>query len=176
MPSIIPSSTESRSTSGMRLLQLSPQNELSCTAFDEDQLPPYAILSHTWGPDDEEVTFDDVRAGIGKNRAGYAKIVFCGQQAKRDDLMYFWVDSCCINKASSAELSIAVNSMFGWFARASKCYVHLQDVAAGKRDSDGQRLWEAAFRRSRWFTRGCMFIGGSPTSELICAETDVLLP
>lgn len=160
----------------MRLLQLSPQNELSCTTFDEDQLPPYAILSHTWGADDQEVTFDDVRGGIGKNRAGYAKILFCGQQAKKDGVMYFWVDSCCIDKASAAELSTAINSMFGWFSRASKCYVHLQDVTAGKRDSDGQSLWEAAFRKSRWFTRGCMVIQKSPTSELTCAETDVLLP
>lgn len=144
----------------MRLLQLGPRDELKLVSLDEDNLPPYAILSHTWGDDDDEVTFDDIQHGATsfRNKPGYAKVRFCGQQALKDDLKHFWVDSCCINKPNYTELSEALNSMFRWYKGASKCYVYLQDVSARKRDSDGQVrdcTWEAALRKSRWFTRGC---------------------
>ena len=96
----------------MRLLQLGPRGEPSLSHYNEDNLPPYAILSHTWGANHEEVTFEDVKQGSGKSKVGYTKIMFCGQQAQRDDLKHFWVDSCCINKSSDAELSESLNSMF----------------------------------------------------------------
>jgi hypothetical protein len=147
----------------MRLLQLDLRNQLSLTKYDDDKLPHYAILSHTWGADDEEVTFADVTRGDGKekSKAGYAKIVFCGEQASKKDLRHFWVDSCCIDVSSSLEHSEAVNSMFRWYSKAEKCYVYLQDISALKRDRNDQTLrnWESDFRKSRWFTRGCMLIG-----------------
>ncbi|KAF2007874.1 hypothetical protein P154DRAFT_479144 [Amniculicola lignicola CBS 123094] len=62
---------------------------------DNDEIPPYAILSHTW-IDDEEVTFDELTNGTGKSKMGFKKIQLCGQQAQRDNLEYFWVDTCCI--------------------------------------------------------------------------------
>jgi hypothetical protein len=52
-----------------------------------------------WGEDHDEVTFHDVENGHGKSKAGYAKIQFCGKQAQKDGLEYFWVDTYCINKA-----------------------------------------------------------------------------
>ncbi|TKA46136.1 hypothetical protein B0A54_02943 [Friedmanniomyces endolithicus] len=141
----------------MRLLRLSDHGGLSLTKHDDDKLPPYAILSHTWGDEDDEVTFDDLsRDDCGRGKAGYdAKLLFCGRQARKDDLLGFWVDTCCIRKESDAELSEALNCMFRWYRQSAKCYVYLQDVSALKRDRDSEQpIWEAAFRKSRWFTRG----------------------
>jgi len=72
----------------------------------------YTILSHTWRLDDGEVTFKDVKEGTAKSKAGYDKIRFCGEKAASHGLKYFWVDTCCIDKSSSAELQEAINSMF----------------------------------------------------------------
>src|ERR1700729_3419722 len=109
----------------MHLLKLQDDGELSLAEFVGNDIPPYAILSHTWGEDHEEVTFKNIVEGTGKSKAGYAKIRFCGKQATKDGLQYFWVDTCCINKSSSAELSEAINSMFHWYQDAARCYVYL---------------------------------------------------
>jgi hypothetical protein len=138
----------------MRLLHYNNDGEFSLTEFFDD-IPRYAILSHTWGP--EEVTFKDIVEGNGTSKAGFGKIRFCGEQARRDGWQYFWVDTCCINKSSSAELAEAINSMFRWYQNAVKCYVYLSDISTKKRKASDQLLeytWELAFRSSRWFTRG----------------------
>jgi tetratricopeptide (TPR) repeat protein len=140
----------------MRLLRAKSDNDFELVTYTTDDLPPYAILSHTW-TEGEEVTYDELLAGTGKAKAGYAKIRFCGQRAAQDDLEYFWVDTCCINKATNNELSTAINSMFRWYQRASKCYAYLSDVRVPDEVVDVQAFritWEDAFRRSRWFTRG----------------------
>ncbi|KAF2692159.1 HET-domain-containing protein [Lentithecium fluviatile CBS 122367] len=141
----------------MRLLKFEDSGELSVAECFGDNIPPYAILSHTWGADHEEVTFKDVTRGKGRNKDGYTKIRFCGKQAAYDNLQYFWVDTCCINKSSSAELAEAINSMFRWYLNAAKCYVYLSDVSIGSsvgNDPSFQRSWKPAFQRSKWFTRG----------------------
>jgi hypothetical protein len=147
----------------MRLLQRKRNGDFKLTKeLPEDMLPGYAILSHTWLADNEaEVTFEDMERGIAKAKAaGYDKIRFCGEQAAKDGLEYFWVDTCCINRASSAELQEALTSMFLWYRKASKCYAYLLDVSvleAPDVDMDGQLAstpWESDFRQSRWFTRG----------------------
>jgi hypothetical protein len=140
----------------MRLLKFDGQCELSLTKDLIDDIPHYAILSHTWGADEEEVTFIDLKDGSSKSKAGYEKIRFCGEQAQKDKLGYFWVDTCCIDKANHAELAEAIVSMYRWYRDAEKCYVYLADVAAGVVDKNSQpkRPWEADFRKSRWFTRG----------------------
>jgi hypothetical protein len=101
----------------MRLLLCSETGKFSFTKefASNNIIPHYAILSHTWGPDDEEVTFEDLAKGIGENKYSYKKIWFCGEQAWKDGLQYFWIDTCCINKADPAELSEAINSMFRWY-------------------------------------------------------------
>ena len=66
----------------MRLLQYNDESEFSLTEDYVDDIPRYAILSHRWGG--EEVTFRDLMDGIGKSKAGYDKIRFCGEQAKQD--------------------------------------------------------------------------------------------
>jgi hypothetical protein len=92
----------------MRLLKYKEDRELTITPFKDNAIPPYAILSHTWGADTEEVTFEDLVQNVGKDKPGYEKIRFCGEQAKRDSLQYFWIDTCCINKVNKAEHSLAI--------------------------------------------------------------------
>jgi Heterokaryon incompatibility protein (HET) len=79
----------------MRLLQFSQRGGLSLTQDLVLNIPPYAILSYTWGDDDDEVTFDDSEKGRGKSKVGYLKLQFCGNQARKDKIDYFWVDTCC---------------------------------------------------------------------------------
>ena len=141
----------------MRLLERNNDGEFCLTKNFSDHIPKYAILSHTWGADAEEVNFRDLIDGTGKSKDGYRKIQFCGEQASRDGLQYFWVDICCIDKSNSTELAEAINSMFRWYCDAAKCYVYLSDVPKVKRKRrtlHSKFAWESAFRISRWFTRG----------------------
>jgi hypothetical protein len=133
----------------MRLLQREADGHFSLAEFVGRSIPQYAILSHTWGPDNEEVTFKDLRKGVGKSKVGYQKLVFCSKQAASDGLDFFWVDTCCIDKSSSAELQEAINSMYKWYYKATKCYVYLSDVATASLSQMDQ-----SFEKSRWFTRG----------------------
>ena len=143
----------------MRLLRREADNSFRLTEpKQDDDLPPYAILSHTWGVEDEEVTFEDIVGSSGQSKAGYKKIKFCAEQAAKDGLQYFWVDSCCIKKTSESELSEAINSMFRWYHRAVKCYVYLSDVSTTKKrkriHKNSQDIWKRQFQESRWFFRG----------------------
>jgi hypothetical protein len=142
----------------MRLLYTTDNGRLRWTDdLIGDKIPPYAILSHTW-KEGQEVTFNDlknldnVEDNDARNKEGYDKIRFCAQQAQKDGLDYFWVDTCCIDKSNSSELQEAINSMFCWYQNAKKCYVYLTDVK--KNTLDGDDDGESAFRRSRWFARG----------------------
>ncbi|KAH9203588.1 heterokaryon incompatibility protein-domain-containing protein [Leptodontidium sp. 2 PMI_412] len=140
----------------MRLLERDSNGEFSLTKDLVNNLPAYAILSHTWGEDDQEVTFQDLTVRSGKSKAGYQKIQFCGEQADRDGLRYFWVDTCCIKKSDAAELQKSINSMFRWYKNAAKCYVYLSDVSIpdDKVKSHSKIDFESAFRTAKWFTRG----------------------
>jgi hypothetical protein len=127
----------------MRLLHAKTK---SLEEFFGKDIPPYAILSHTWDPN--EVTFKDIdRNGY---KSGSTKINGCCRQAVKDGLEYVWIDTCCIDKSSSAELSEAINSMWLWYQEAKACYAYLSDVPNG----NGLEKADSAFRRSRWFTRG----------------------
>lgn len=134
----------------MRLLKHEHDGNFSLTEFFGENTPRYAILSHTWGADHEEITYKDMMEDTYSNKLGFRKIQFCAKQASKDDLSFFWVDTCCIDKSSSAELSEAINSMFAWYRDSAKCYVYLPDVSAGS----SHQTWSIAFQQSRWFTRG----------------------
>lgn len=139
----------------MRLLECKPDGELVLRQFIGGDVPAYAILSHTWG--EEEVSFQEIESGTGKDKAGWKKIDFCAKQAGVDGLRYIWVDTCCIDKKNAVELSEAINSMFRWYQKAARCYVYLSDVSTKKRkasDLPTECPWEPAFRHSRWHTRG----------------------
>ena len=142
----------------MYLLDIDTDDRINRTKdLQGDEIPPYAILSHTWGADVDEVTFQDVTNGAGARKVGYEKIKFCAQQARRDGLSYFWVDTCCIDKTNLVELSEAINSMFRWYSRATMCYVFLSDVPQDPlegMDKPEGSTWVRDLRRSRWFTRG----------------------
>jgi hypothetical protein len=132
----------------MRLLKLDTDGNFKLTRFAPKLIPQYAILSHTWETDNEDVTFQDLMKRLGTGKRGYKKIEFCCNKAKQDGLVYFWIDSCCIDQSSSAELSQAINSMFRWYRKATKCYVYLSDIPIAKYPK------ESPLSASRWFTRG----------------------
>lgn len=109
--------------------------------FDENDVP-YAILSHRW--EDEEVTFRDIQdVEAASTLKGFEKIQNTCHQARKDGIQYAWVDTCCINKANSSELSEAINSMFRWYQKSKVCYAYLSDVDSLEN-----------FTKSVWFTRG----------------------
>ena len=140
----------------MRLLKRTPKNDLELVPVDDDHLPPYAILSHTWS-EDQEVTYNELVDGTGMNKTGYRKILFCVDRAAGDGIENCWVDTCCIDKSSQQELQTAINSMFRWYQSAKKCYVYLSDVQVPEDVSEAQAFpisWTQAFCQSRWFTRG----------------------
>jgi hypothetical protein len=117
--------------------------------FASGPIPEYAILSHRW--EGEEVSLQDMEAGRARRRVGYSKIKDCCAKAASHGFKYVWIDTCCIDKTSSAELSEAINSMFRWYQRAEECYVYLQDVESSPEDPSAVN---ASFRKSKWFTRG----------------------
>ncbi|KAF4915188.1 Vegetative incompatibility protein HET-E-1 [Colletotrichum viniferum] len=151
-------------TKGLRVLE-----------FNNDDVPSYAILSHTWG--DEEVTYQDLnpqqdqiytqlrsfkdslitKSGYQissqvKAKKGFRKLQQSAKQALSDGYTFMWIDTCCIDKSSSAELSEAINSMYQWYQNAGICYAFLSDVSVT--GNAGISEQGALIRKSRWFTRG----------------------
>ncbi|KIW29225.1 uncharacterized protein PV07_05050 [Cladophialophora immunda] len=129
---------------------------LSLEHFYGDDIPAYAILSHTWG--EGEMSFREFTQiqNVGTtSKAGYRKIAATCELALKDGCPYVWVDTVCIDKASSAELTEAINSMFGWYRRSQICYAYLSDFTLDIADvSPRPALFEDDFRKCRWFTRG----------------------
>jgi hypothetical protein len=145
----------------MRLLNT---QTLQLKSFIGNQVPDYAILSHTW--DDEEITFEDIAkqsltpgsAPDGKN-GSFAKISGACHQAARYRYEWVWIDTCCIDKSSSSELQEAINSMWTWYKNAGICFAYLADVPDRATGRDNR------FTRSRWFTRAWTL------QELIAPDT-----
>jgi hypothetical protein len=130
----------------MRLLDTT---NLKFREFMSD-IPKYAILSHTWG--DEEVTYQEMSTILAPTltpipKQGYAKIAKTCELARSHGFEYAWVDTCCIDKSSSAELTEAINSMYEWYSGAALCYVHLEDLPTGGSSIKG-------LPSCRWFSRG----------------------
>lgn len=132
----------------MRLLNV---ETFQLEEFFYDDPPPYAILSHTWGKDSEEVSHRDVLDGkLSHGSTRPSKVSGCCAQAKKDGFRYVWIDTCCIDKTNSTELHEAINSMFRWYQNAAICYAFLSDVPA----RTDPRKPGSAFLSSRWFQRG----------------------
>ena len=167
----------------MRLLNcnrfLRGESDALIEFLDDDNTPPYYILSHRWGED--ELTYKDCVKGRNKTGAGFFKVYnYCQfararhaklleitpELAQRWPSCFVWVDTCCIDKRSSAELSEAINSMWKYYKESWECHVYLQDVPApqsnGERNAHGEHLeaeseqHEATGQliKSKWFTRG----------------------
>ncbi|KAI1854738.1 hypothetical protein JX266_000856 [Neoarthrinium moseri] len=128
----------------MRLINI---DSFELHEFVENELPLYAILSHTWG--DEEVSLSDL-ADLSKARTkqGFQKIQLCCKETRDYGLSWAWVDTCCIDKTSSAELAEAINSMFRWYSEAVVCFAWLCDV------SDLTDFEQPIREAPRWFSRG----------------------
>jgi hypothetical protein len=114
----------------------------STLELEDTAVSKYAILSHVWGQ--SEVTFQEMlgdpmeRPPSLTMRPGYKKIKNACAQAFQDEFEHIWIDTCCIDKTSSAELSEAINSMYLWYRDSTVCYAYLED----------------AFETSKWFKRG----------------------
>ena len=110
-------------------MRLIVNDTLKLKEFQGDANVPYAILSHTWGHD--EVTYQDMQLLAEESKEVRAKrlgkIAKTAEIAAKDGILYSWVDTCCIDKTSSAELSEAINSMFRWYKLSKICFVYLSD-------------------------------------------------
>ncbi|KAF1846538.1 HET-domain-containing protein [Cucurbitaria berberidis CBS 394.84] len=150
----------------MRLLQCTANQDqdiiqVSLTEYASSQIPPYAILSHRWR--DEEVEYQHMTSDVDyKNMRGYPKIEQCARAALEYGIHHIWVDTCCINKSSSAELSEAINSMYLWYNDSLICFAFLDDVSYERGKLDFTQV-----RTSSWFTRGWTL------QELIAPKTMV---
>ncbi|KAI0476459.1 HET-domain-containing protein [Xylariaceae sp. FL0804] len=124
--------------------------DLTLHEFPNEDGLEYAILSHRW--EDGEVSYQELQSKCAaiEDKSGYHKIRDCCRQARKNGFEYAWIDTCCIDKTSSAELSEAINSMFRWYQASRLCYVFLSDVEA---NSSAGGVPDA-FSDSLWFTRG----------------------
>ncbi|OTA96579.1 hypothetical protein M434DRAFT_45068, partial [Hypoxylon sp. CO27-5] len=130
----------------MRLINCST---LQMKEFFEDELPTYAILSHTWG--EEEVSYQDFHnESLREGKHGFKKIKEFCVKAAESRCEWGWVDTCCIDKTSSSELSEAINSMFRWYEMSMYCFAYLSDVESSSVLEDES----PDFRTSQWFRRG----------------------
>ena len=125
--------------------------------FDHNKIPPYAILSHRWGECEvsyqkfTEISKQDLEdkhilETIDRN-SGASKIAYACAQTKKAGLKWLWVDTCCIDKTNSTELSRSINSMFNWYEGAQICFAHLKDV-------DAENTSDVAIQNDEWFKRG----------------------
>ena len=130
--------------------------------FRDDETTEYAILSHRW-IDPTEVDYEEMvdLAKMDKQeqdeirgRLGYKKIVDTCKQARKDGYEWVWVDTCCIDKRSSAELSEAINSMYRWYANAKICYAYLHDVDGSFLSTKKDAKYHESNGWPEWFSRG----------------------
>jgi len=142
----------------MRLLNV---NTLEFGEFGEDERPRYAIASHRW--EKEEATFKEVQRRLHTSKKGYKKIEAFAKYVSESvhSVEWLWIDTCCINKDSAAELSEAINLMFKWYRNAELCLAYLADVDT---IDDTTR-----FKQSEWFKRGWTL------QELLAPRTVVFL-
>ncbi|KAL1846494.1 hypothetical protein Daus18300_014244, partial [Diaporthe australafricana] len=138
----------------MRLLNTTT---LELKTFTTRRYPEYSILSHTWG--DEEAPLEVFlprpkwqRAASRFRKRRYPKIVRSCGLAKSQGYDWTWIDTCCIDKSSSTELSEAINSMYGYYEKSAVCFAYLIDVDVDL--SSPKDEVATALTESRWFTRG----------------------
>jgi hypothetical protein len=135
--------------------------------FEGKNIPPYAVASHRWC--DDEATYVDVLENKNTESAGFKKIRgFCDFTKTRNErhtmqyvagrgrqkIEWIWIDTCCIDRRSSAEIAENITSMYKYYERSEECYAYLADVTATRR-ADGTIINDRSeFARSSWFTRG----------------------
>ncbi|KAK2005470.1 HET-domain-containing protein [Colletotrichum eremochloae] len=145
----------------MRLLKT---GNLQFEEFYGSETPAYAILSHRWR--EPELSYQDICRIIEDGNvlheprtSSYDKIMNSRAQARGSGYQYIWVDTCCIDKASSAEYQEAINSMWQWYVESAVCYAYLDDVDLPKLPKAPRKFRHKVYKdllRSEWFTRGWM--------------------
>ncbi|KAJ0108769.1 hypothetical protein J7T55_011260 [Diaporthe amygdali] len=153
----------------MRLLST---KTLEVVSINEDEIPPYAILSHTWGKD--EVTLQDMqgfgvkmlstasRMNLLKAKQGLQKVLNAAKLSASEGYDWIWIDTCCIDKTSSAELSEAINSMYRWYQDSEICYVYLADTTVGDEELQNSSDDFLSFYSKDW-----SFIGKSNEDHIM---------
>ena len=174
-------------------MRLIDTKDLSVREFQGTQIPEYAILSHRW--EDGEITLKELVETGGQTssepaiyqseKAGWKKLHNFRNFARTRGHQYIWLDTCCIDKTSSAELSEAINSMYQWYAKATVCYAYLCDVPAKRnwssekywsgedsRSSEKRRQWSEKFRRSVIWSRGWTLqeLLAPPNVVFVCSD------
>jgi hypothetical protein len=132
--------------------------------------PPYAIASHRWV--ENEATYKDVKKRRNVKSPGYQKVLdFCEFTTRMNERLgshsslrceWLWIDTCCIDKSSSAELQETINSMWAWYSRSTVCYAYLNDLEPLLA---GQEIYSSGFARSVWFTRGLDAAGAARSTH-----------
>ncbi|KAI0744723.1 hypothetical protein C8Q76DRAFT_663309, partial [Earliella scabrosa] len=116
----------------------------------EDVKEGYVILSHVWNA--QEDSFQDLQDILewcdrsGQDPRGFVTMKVCQfcELAESYGYKWVWIDTCCIDRTSSAELSETINAMYQYYARALVCYVYLAD----------QHHPSRIIASKKWFTRG----------------------
>ncbi|KAK4450278.1 heterokaryon incompatibility protein-domain-containing protein, partial [Podospora aff. communis PSN243] len=140
-------------------IRLVDTHTLSLETFSWTLAPNFVILSHTWEPDDE-VSYQEMAAASdnvahpARWKSGFRKIEKTCELARAEGYYFVWIDTCCIDKSSSAELSEAINSMFRWYRGATICYAYLADLPAHRSRNPISSSLQEQLPRCRWFTRG----------------------
>ncbi|KAG9229618.1 HET and ankyrin domain protein [Amylocarpus encephaloides] len=132
-------------------MRLMHTEEIKLYEFGDREAPKYAILSHTWGS--EEIALQDIETNRAVKLQGYEKVLKACSVAAAKKFDYIWIDTCCFDKTSSAELSEALNSMYRWYQEAEEYYAYLADVPHNS-VNQVPATTDPKFRDSRWFTRG----------------------
>ena len=119
--------------------------------FSHGRIPPYVILSHRW--EDKEISYKDLtepKQDPSKLK-GWTKLNSFCSLVRQDGWEWAWMDTCCIDRSSSAELSEAINSMYQWYGQAEFCIAYLADISIMKDETGIERK---RFCESEWFKRG----------------------
>jgi hypothetical protein len=148
----------------MRLINVKTK-QLRELSKEEKGPEKYAILSHTSGRSETEVSVEDLTNFESKTeeakakvqgKEGWWKIFKACQKAISDGHEWLWADSCCIDRSIPEEWSNSVKSMFDLYKEAAVCYAFLEDVAKFTDDTkpkSSYRFNEDHFKRSEWFTQ-----------------------
>ncbi|KXT01708.1 hypothetical protein AC578_2793 [Pseudocercospora eumusae] len=120
-----------------------------------DDVPPYVIASHRWL--EGEARYQELADKDGSDTPGFRKVrAFCEFIRSLPDcsgFQWLWIDTVCIDKTNSVELSEAINSMFRWYQRAYLCIAYIWDVTTGQIPQDQDNIHHA-LQESDWFKRG----------------------
>jgi hypothetical protein len=134
----------------LRLIDVTTRQLVKVDELEKKEVIEYGILSHRWLAAADEVKFEDIQSlEVARKMKGFFKIDECCKLAKRDNLKYVWLDTCCIDKRSSAELQESINRMYLWYREAKVCYAYLKDTVLGPNPASTK-----AIQRDEWFRRG----------------------